>query len=214
VAWEWRDRYPVKGAREAVRDLFDRLAVFDPVLDGAAPNDDFVKLPHYCFDDAAQEIFVEWCTELHTLHIAYEQNPLMQQHLGKFEKLFCSIALILHLAEGSIGPVTATSALRAAAWCEYLTGHARRIYGLVEAAKVSTARMLSRRIAQGKLEDGFTVRDVVRKQWAGLTTAMQAEGSLDILEDYGHVQSSVPLNSVGRPTVRYFINPQVRGVVT
>jgi len=214
VAWEWRDRYPVKGAREAVRDLFDRLAVFDPVLDGAAPSDDFVKLPHYCFDDAAQEIFVEWCTELHTLHIAYEQNPLMQQHLGKFEKLFCSIALILHLAEGSIGPVTATSALRAAAWCEYLTGHARRIYGLVEAAKVSTARMLSRRIAQGKLEDGFTVRDVVRKQWAGLTTAMQAEGSLDILEDNGHVQSSDPLNSVGRPTVRYFINPQVRGVVT
>jgi hypothetical protein len=26
VAWEWRDRYPVRGAREAVRDLFDRLA--------------------------------------------------------------------------------------------------------------------------------------------------------------------------------------------
>jgi hypothetical protein len=38
VAWEWRDRYPVKGAREAVRDLFDRLAVFDPVQDGAAPQ--------------------------------------------------------------------------------------------------------------------------------------------------------------------------------
>ena len=214
VAWEWRDRYPVKGAREAVRDLFDRLAVFDPVQDGAAPSDDFVKLPHYCFDDAAQAIFVEWCTELHTVHIANEQDPLMQQHLGKFEKLFCSIALILHLAEGSIGPVTATSALRAAAWCEYLTGHARRIYGLVEAAKVSTARMLSRRLAQGKLEDGFTVRDVVRKQWAGLTTAMQVEGSLDILEENGHIQSLEALNSGGRPTVRYFINPQVRGVVT
>jgi len=28
VKWEWRDRYPVKGAREAVRDLFDRLAHF------------------------------------------------------------------------------------------------------------------------------------------------------------------------------------------
>jgi hypothetical protein len=37
---------------------------------GAAPNDDFVKLPHFCFDDAAQDIFVEWCTELHTVHIA------------------------------------------------------------------------------------------------------------------------------------------------
>ena len=26
VGWEWRDRYPVKGARQAVRDLFNRLA--------------------------------------------------------------------------------------------------------------------------------------------------------------------------------------------
>ena len=94
VPWQWRDRYPVKGAREAVRDLFDRLASFDPLQDGAAPSDDFVKLPHFYFDDAAQEIFVEWCSELYKVHIAGEQNPMMQQHFGKFEKLFCSIALI------------------------------------------------------------------------------------------------------------------------
>ena len=97
VPWEWRDRYPVKGAREAVRCLFDRLAVFDPVQDGAIPSDDFVKLPHFCFDDAAQEIFIEWCNELHTVHIANEQNPLMQQHFGKFEKLFCPPSLSRHL---------------------------------------------------------------------------------------------------------------------
>ncbi len=212
VPWVWRDRYPVKGAREAVRDVFDRLAVFDPVQDGAAPSDDFVKLPHFCFDDAAQDIFVEWCTELHTVHIANEQNPLMQQHFGKFEKLFCSIALILHLAEGSIGPVTADSALRAAAWCEYLTGHARRIYGLVEAAKVTTARMVSRRLAEGKLDDGFTVRDIVRKQWSGVTTTMQAETALAILEENGHVQSQEGINTLGRPTVRYFVNPQIKKV--
>lgn len=211
VAWEWRDRYPVKGAREAVRDLFDRLASFDPLQDGAAPSDDFVKLPHFCFDDTAQDIFVEWCTELYTVHIAHEQSPLMQQHFGKFEKLFCSIALILHLAEGAIGPVTAHSALRAAAWCEYLTGHARRVYGLVEAAKVTTARMVSRRLAEGKLEDGFTVRDIVRKQWSGVTTAMQAENALGILEDNGHVQSQDGIN-LGRPTVRYYINPKIRKV--
>jgi phage/plasmid primase-like uncharacterized protein len=212
VPWEWRDRYPVKGAREAVRDLFDRLSVFDPVQDGAAPSDDFIKLPHFCFDDAAQDIFVEWCTELHTVHIANEQNPLMQQHLGKFEKLFCSIALILHLAEGSIGPVSATSALRAAAWCEYLTGHARRIYGLVETARVSTARMVSRRMAEGKLEDGFTVRDLVRKQWSGVTTTIQAETALAILEENGHIKSQEGINPLGRSTVRYYINPQIKKV--
>lgn len=214
VPWEWRDRYPVKGAREAVRDLFDRLASFDPLQDGAAPADDFVKLPNFCFDDAAQEVFVEWCTELHTVHIANEQSPLMQQHFGKFEKLFCSVALILHLAEGSIGPVKAHSALRAAAWCEYLTGHARRVYGLVEAAKVTTAKMVSRRLAEGKLDDGFTVRDVVRKQWSGVTTTIQAEAALGILEENFYVQSSDDINPLGRPTVRYRINPQVRRVAS
>ena len=209
VQWEWRDRYPVKGAREAVRDLFDRLASFDPLQDGAAPADDFVKLPYYCFDDAAQEIFIEWCTELNTAVIVGEQNPMMQQHYGKFEKLFCSIALILHLGEGSIGPVTAHSALRAAAWSEYLSGHARRVYGLIEAAKITTARMVSRRLAEGKLDDGFTVRDLVRKQWTGVTTTLQAETALGILEEHSHVHSSDDINPIGRPTTRYNINPQI-----
>lgn len=209
VKWEWRDRYPVKGAREAVRDLFDRLASFDPMQDGAAPADDFVKLPHFHFDDGAQEIFKEWCWELHTTHIAKETNPLMQQHFGKFEKLFCAIALILHLAEYGIGPVKAASALRAAAWCQYLAAHARRVYGLVEAAKVGSARMVGRRIAEGKLDDGFKVRDLVRKQWTGITTNLQAEAALGILEDHGWLQSAETDNPTGRPTVNFYINPHV-----
>lgn len=210
VPWQWCDRYPVQGAREAVRDLFERLASFDPLQDGAAPADDFVKLPHFYFDDAAQEIFIEWCAELNLVHIAGEQNPMMQQHFGKFEKLFCSIALILHLADGLSGPVQAHSALRAAAWCEYLTGHARRVYGLIEAAKIGTAKMVSRRLTEGKLSDGFTVRDVVRKQWAGIVTSMQAEAALGILEDNFHVRSSETINPTGRPTYRYSVNPQIR----
>ena len=210
VPWEWRDRYPVKGAREAVRDLFDRLAVFDPLQDGAAPANDFVKLPHLSFDEEAQQIFVEWCSELHTARIPKEQNPLMQQHFGKFEKLFCSISLILHLADGSIGPVKACSALRAAAWCEYLAGHARRVYGLVEASKVTTARMVSRRLAENKLDDGFTLRDLVRKQWTGVTTSMQAEVALGVLEEHSYVRALDDISPMGRPTIRYSINPEVR----
>jgi len=214
VSWRWADRYPVKGAREGIRDLFDRLANFDPVQDGATPMDEFVKLPHFHFDDAAQEIFIEWCTELNAKLIPAETDPFMVQHLGKFDKLFCSIALILHLAEGSIGPVKGDTALRAAAWCEYLTGHARRIYGLVEAAKVSTARLLGRRLTEGKLSEGFTVRDLVRKQWTGLTSALHAEATLATLEDHGWVLGWESENPAGgRPTTRYNINPQIRTVI-
>jgi len=210
VAWQWIDRYPVKGAREAMRDLFDRLADFDPVQDGATPADDFVKLPHFAFDDEAQEIFVEWDTELQTTLIPNEQNMLMRQHLAKFEKLFCSLALILHLAGGRIGPVRADTALRAAAWCQYLAGHARRVYALSEVAKVTTARLLGRRLSDGKLLDRFTARDVVRKGWSQLATTMQAEAALAILQDHGWVQGDESDDYTGRPTTRYFINPAVR----
>lgn len=208
--WAWRDRYPVKGAREAVRDLFDRLASFDPVMDGATPADDFVKLPHFIFNDEAQELFIQWDTELNRERIPDEANPMMRQHLGKFEKLFCAMALILHLADGRIGPVTVESAMRAAVWCEYLEGHARRIYGLVETAKTTTAKMLSRRIADGKLEGGFTARDVVRKNWAGIKTTADAETALAILEEHAWIVGIEDANEGGRPTTRYHINPKAR----
>ena len=99
---------------------------------------------------------------------------------------------------------------RAAAWCEYLAQHARRVYGLVEAAKVNTARTVGRRIADGKLDDGFTVRDVVRKQWAGVTTNMHAEAALAALEEHGWIIGADTENPTGRPTTRYYINPQTR----
>lgn len=208
VPWEWRDRYPVKGAREAVRDLFDRLAAFDPVEDGATPADEFVKLPHFSFDGKALEVFIEWSSDLHRERIARESNPLMQQHLGKFEKLFCALALILHFAEGRVGPVQDDTAIRAAAWCQYLEGHARRIYGLVETAKVSAAAMLGRRLAEGRLPDAFTARDVVRKGWTGIGTSIQAESALAFLDERGWVQS-VDIEDHGRPTTRYYINPAI-----
>ena len=212
VRWEWRDRYPVKGAREAMRDLFDRLADFDPLQDGATPPDDFVKLPWFRFDDAAQEVFIEWSTDLHINRIAAEQNALMCQHLAKFEKLFCALALILHLAEGRIGPVKADTAMRAAAWCSYLEGHARRVYALVEVAKVSVARTLSRRLLDRKLPaDGFTARDVMRKGWTGLKNSLQAEAALAVLEEHGWVVGNDTVESVGRPTTKYFTNPLIYG---
>jgi hypothetical protein len=210
VPWEWCDRAPVKGAREAVRDLFDRLSTFDPEQDGAHCADEFVKLPYFYFDDAAQKLFIEWSTQLHRELIPAEQNPLMKQHLGKYEKLFCALALILHLAEGHIGSIGLDSAIRAASWCEYLAGHARRIYALVEAAKVNTARTLGRRIAEGKLEDRFTARDVSKKGWTDIRTTSDAEGALAILEEFGWVKSVDVNDQTGRPTTRYLINPRIR----
>lgn len=55
------------------------------------------------------------------------------------------------------------------------------------------------------------MRDIVRKQWSGVTTAMQAETALAILAANGHVQSQDDIN-LGRPTVRYYVNPKIKKV--
>jgi len=194
-----------------VRDMFLRLAAFDPLQDGAAPADEFIKIPYLQFDDAALVIFIEWSGELHAQWIARESNPLLAQHFGKYEKLFCAVALILHLAEGRLGAVQADTALRACAWTEYLAGHVRRVYGLLEAARITAAQTLSRRLAEGKLADGFTARDVIRKGWTGLAPTADAESALNVLEEFHHVRHTDSVEGQpGRPTVRYSVNPALK----
>lgn len=205
--WRWVDRFPLEGTREFVRDAFDRLAVFDPVQDGASPADDFNPIPAFRFAAEAREVFAEWSAELNLRRIPREPDPLLRQHLGKFDRLFCSLALVLHLAYGHVGDVQEETALRAAAWCDYLEGHARRIYALAEHGRMDAAALLARRIAAGKLADGFTARDVVRKGWAGMANTAQAETALGILEECGHVVGVEIEGETGRPTTRYTINP-------
>ena len=214
-AWEWRDRIPAKEARDRAFAVFDLLADFDPVAWGAAPVDDFAKFPYFRFDEAAQEIFIEWSGDLHRARLPAEDHPIIAQHLAKFDKLFPALALILHLtdcaASGQRGPVTAEAALRAAAWCDYLEAHARRCYGLLTDDGLRAAQALADKVRHGKLIDGFTARDVRRNQWRNITSDEAVQAALDWLEDEGWLRADEVGGAgpgTGRRTWRYFINPK------
>lgn len=215
-AWEWRDRIPAKGARDRAFAVFEALAEFDPVAWGAAPADDFDKFPHFRFDDAAQDIFIEWSGDLHGAKMPAEDHPIIAQHLAKFDKLLPALALILHLADGAAtgrrGPVTAEAALRAAAWCDYLEAHARRCYGLLTDDGLRAAQALADKLQHGKLADGFTARDVRRNQWRSLTTEDAVQAALDWLEDEDWLRAEEVGGTgpgSGRRTYRYVINPRL-----
>lgn len=212
--WEWTNRLPAKEARERAFLMFETLADFDPVDWGATPANDFDKFPHFQFDDAAQEIFIEWSGDLHRSKMPAEDHPIIAQHLAKFDKLFPALALILHLvdcvAAGRRGPVTAEAALRAAAWCDYLEAHARRCYGLLADDGLRAAQALADKLRQGKLADGFTARDVRRNQWRRLTTDEAVQAALDWLEDEHWLRAEEVGGTgpgSGRRTYRYAINP-------
>jgi hypothetical protein len=215
--WEWRDRVPDKMARDAAFDVFETLANFDPVACGASPADNFTKFPHFHFDDAAQKLFIEWSEDLHLNRIPNEGEPIIRQHLAKFDKLFPALALIFHLvdcaANGVYGPVSKEAAMRAAAWCEYLESHARRCYGLLKDDGLRAAQALAAKIERGDLEDGFTLRDVRRNQWRNLTTDEAIQAALDWLVDEDWVREESVGGTgpgSGRRTICYRINPAIK----
>jgi len=211
-SWEWRDRSPDKAARDSAYAVFETLAEFDPVAWGASPPDEFTKFPWFSFDEAAQGIFIEWSEDLHRDRMPKEDEPIIRQHLAKFDKLFPALALIFHLVEGVRGPVNEEAAWRAAAWCEFLEAHARRCYGLLKDDGLRAAQALAAKLQRGALEDGFTLRDVRRNQWRNLTADDAIQAALDWLEDEDWLRSESSGGvgpGSGRRTVRYRINPGI-----
>jgi putative DNA primase/helicase len=214
--WEWRDRSPDKRARDAAFAVFEKLADFDPLAWGAAPADDFAKFPYFCFSDDAQRIFIEWSADLHRERIPAEDEPIIRQHLAKYDKLFPALALIFHLVDCAAGSIRdrvgRDAALRAAAWCEYLEAHARRCYGLLKDDGLRSAQALAAKLECGALDGGFTLRDVRRNQWRSLTTDNEIQAALDWLEDEDWLRGEATGGTgpgSGRRTIRYGINSAV-----
>lgn len=212
--WEWRDLPPNKEARVKVFEVFQGISLGEPTEFGAFPVSEDSKFPYFKFDEKAQEIFIEWSTELHTVRVPNEPLPLIQQHLAKYDKLFPALALIFHMVESVTGrtgnQIGVESALRATFWCEYLEAHARRCYSLVFDNGRTPAKNLSEHIANGKLKDGFTAREVRRHQWSGLTSDEAVKSALSHLCELGWLRADEPVagSTGGRTTTRFKINPK------
>ncbi len=214
--WEWRDRLPNVAIRKKVISLFEKLADFNPSDWGATHPGDAIKFPCFSFDEEAQEIFIKFSTHLHLEIIPMETNPLISQHLEKYDKLFPAIALIFHLVDcaehGYRGPISAQSAIKALAWCKYLEEHARRSYGLLADDGLRAAQALAEKIQKGILTDGITARIVKRNQWTYLTNNNAVQAALEWLEDEGWLRPYTTGGNgpgMGRRTYKYAINPKI-----
>jgi Protein of unknown function (DUF3987) len=154
----------------------------------------FAKFPRFRFSDETQAVFIEWSEDMRCGGIPNDDEPIIRQHLTKFDKLFPALALILHLvdyaAHGACGPVAKEAALHAAAWCEYLEAQARRCYGLLKDDGFRAAQALAAELDRGALEDGFMLREVRRNQWRSLTTDEAIQAGLDWLAKIGYAAST------------------------
>ncbi len=214
--WRYVDRPADAACQKRAERVFRSLIE----LDAEAPA-------RFQFDAGAQELFVAWLEELESKVRGQELHPALVSHLSKYRKLMPALALLFELAEragrgseGSVGAprgidlkIRLNQARRAAAWCEYLESHARRVYSCVVTPQLRAARELAEKIRSRKVgADGFfSCREVYLKGWSGLDSPDAVKLAAEVLEDAGWVRSlageSGPLG--GRPSNRYEINPRV-----
>jgi hypothetical protein len=126
-----------------------------------------------------------------------------------------SLALLFHLidvvSKVAVGPVSLSCARLAAAWCDYLEEHARRIYQAAFDGDPEPAQRLAERIKES-LPNPFTIRQVVQKGWATLSKTEEVERAVVLLEAHDWVRRiEVPPGlEGGRPKVEVYINPRIR----
>ncbi|WP_348639990.1 YfjI family protein [Methylocystis sp. B8] len=205
---EWRevDRYANTEHRTSAWEAICRLR--DLTADKIkAEADTFESLPFLRFDDRASGLFKDWRADLEKRLRSADMSPALESHLAKYRKLVPALALINHLSDGGIGPISQSAVSRALHFSKYLETHARRAYGAGIEAETAAAKVILARIRKGDLREGFTARDIRRKEWSGLAGADQVKAGLDLLADFGWIAPRI-IQSMGRPSTTYSINPR------
>ncbi len=217
--WTYVDRPPNVASELQAARVFGKLVEMSaeqPVRFRFAPD--------------AQALLTEWITELEAKVRGDELHPALVSHLSKYRSLMPSLALLFELADrasfdGFVGSslvgcenfVSLEHARQAAAWCEYLESHARRVYSCVVTPQLRAARELADHIRKKHVRnkdggfDWFAARDVYLKGWTGLDTPEAVKAAAEVLEDACWVRefSGERGATGGRPSNRYFVNPRV-----
>jgi putative DNA primase/helicase len=212
--WRDVDRAPNAAAETQAFEVFEYLDKLDPLAIGADQDVDAMGSPrgqpYLRLSPGALELFREWRQGHETKLAKSEEAPALISHLAKYRKAIPALALVLHLADSGVGPVSDTALLKALAWADYLESHARRAYASLDIPERAAARAIVERIRKGDLEPAFQARDVYRKGWAGLSDRQLVHDALELLADLDWLAlaETSPQATGGRPTRTFIVNPE------
>jgi len=134
--FEYVDRQPNYIARDEYTGLIDDLISADPVNYGAKRDKYNEETIFYRFSKGANAVFKAWTTDLHKkINDESEHNPAFASHLGKFDGLFTSLALILFYSDRVSGvtiedTIPKEYAVKAKELCAFYESQARSLYDM------------------------------------------------------------------------------------
>jgi putative DNA primase/helicase len=194
--WQNVDRWPDTDAKNQAFAVFQHLDELTPQATGADTSDGIAFLR---FAQDAQGRFDTWRATLELRLRGDTEHPAFVAHLSKYRKLVPALALLTHLANSDTGPVSRSALDKALFWAAYLEAQARRIYSAVLRPDTAAAREMAKHLRRGELGQQFTLREVYRKGWAGLSSKEDAEAATEILCDLGWIR---PVSESGRTAGR------------
>jgi hypothetical protein len=198
--WTYRDQSPDQYAYEQAMGLFAGLHAMQPATFPLR------------FDSEAQAVFEQWVTWWMT-EVARNPkvHPVLRSHFSKYRKLMPALALLFQLAEdiadeSAQAYVKAPAARMAIQWCEYLSGHALRIYWPIIRPGGSAAQLLAAHLP-ALAGQRLTAREFVKKGWSGLESSETVEEGLGRLATLHWVRPE----AAGRwgTETRWAINPSL-----
>jgi Protein of unknown function (DUF3987) len=206
--WRLVDRPPNGAALVAAEKVYSQLANLSadvPVRMGFNPD--------------AQQLFNRWWTELeNNLRSDLSLLPPLVAHFSKYRGLMPTLAGLFELADltatGRLGTeilISLEHTRQAAAFCDFLRSHARRVYACVITPESRSARELARHIRGKDVPEAFTSRNIYLKGWSGLDTPERVHRAISLLDHAGWVRriESTPYRNGGRPSEEWLVNPKV-----
>ncbi|PYE88775.1 YfjI family protein [Phyllobacterium leguminum] len=203
ASWQWIDRHPDRAAREAYEAVFRDLHELEL---GSPDNPTVFRL-----STPAQGMFQQWMEEIQTEARNGKLSTVLESHLLKMPKTVASLALIFELVEGGHAEVGPDAMALALGWADYLRSHANRLYSSGNTIVVEDgARLIPER--RDMLPEEFTIRDIQRKGWQGLTDRDVLAAAVELLEETHHCRKFDKAAGAagGRPSASYRWNPKMK----
>lgn len=194
--WEWRDRAPNQMAKVSYYKTFEMLYKIKFATKNGEP-------PCLKFSLEAQKLFIKWMEGIQLKAREDGTHPVIESHMLKMPQTIADLALLFEIIDGGREMVGVESTTRALKWADYLLSQAYRLYSVATNQSIHNARLILKR--KSKLPNPFSVRDIQRKNWAGLDNVNIIIEALECLLDYQHIISQ-PVPSTangGRPTNVY-----------
>lgn len=209
------DKKPNQPAREKVLALFSKAASMSSQASDMPPFSDR-GIPGLRFSDEGQRIFNHWAQDLENRLCKFDEtNSALESHFSKYRSLMPALALLFHVIErlhNNEGIFTAgvslESAQRAAAWCEFLELHARKVYSISHNSAEHAAHALAKKIQKGLIRDEMSIREIYRHHWSLLDSQAAVEAAASILVKLGWVRIERK-HGTGAPTEILRLHPDL-----